>query len=97
VKNIIATEYPISDDQKKDLRTLLISPAYGLLREIIAAHCTKHQVDFANKSMYPNDNAEAQAKEAQTQAARFMNTLDVLDDVQKLEDGWIRISLEQRR
>lgn len=97
MKNIIANKHPILEEQKKELRTLFASPAYGLLREIIVAHCTVHQADFSNKSMYPNENAEEQAKQAKLDAMRFMVTMDVLDDVGKLEEEWFLISLEQRR
>lgn len=97
MKNIISGKHPILEEQKQDLRTLFASPAYGLLREIIVAHCTEQQVDYANKSMYSNDNAAEQASAAKEKAQRYMATMDVLDDMGKLEEEWFLISLEQRR
>lgn len=95
--NVIATPHPIEESQKDQLRTLFASPAYGLLREILVAHCTQHQVAFVNKSMYENENAIAQADDARVQASRFNGVLDVLDDIQKKEEQWFRINLDQRR
>jgi hypothetical protein len=97
MKNVLSTKIPIDEPQKDQLRTLFASPAYLLLREVIVAHCTEHQMDFANKSMYANENAKEQAEVARSQASRFMGALDVLDDLQKIEDQWFRIALETRR
>ena len=97
MKNIVTQKFIIEDVQKDQLRTLFSSPAYGLLREVIAAHCAEHQVDFVNKTMYDNENARAQAMESEAKARRFNSALNVLDDIEKIEDQWFRISLEQRR
>lgn len=97
MKNVIATHIPIEDAQKDQLRTLFNSAGYALLREVIAAHCASHQVGFMNKAMYSNENAKAQAETDRQAAARFMETMDVLDGLEKIEDQWFRINLEQRR
>lgn len=93
---IVANKYPIEPPQVDNLRTLFESPAYTTLKEIIVAHCVHAQVQFMNCSLYNNDNATVQAMEHQTQAARFNNALDVLDDLEGKMEEWFRIKLETR-
>lgn len=92
---ILPSFLPPDSSQRGILQTLFGSPAYSLLKEVLVAHCIKHQVEAANLGLYEHNNASA-AIEANR--AKFLNgMIDVLDDLAAKEDEWFTVKLEHRR
>ena len=81
--SLTTTPVPLEQAQQDQLRTMFASPAFGTLREIISAHCTKWQAEYLEASLYSTEVAEGKADHAKTEAARFNTALDVLDFIQE--------------
>lgn len=96
MQSLVAKKIPLEPAQADQLKTLFASAGFGILREVIAAHCAVAQVDYMNSSLYETDNAENKALIAKLKAIEFNHALDVLDRLGQLEQEWFRINLEQR-
>lgn len=96
---IASNKWPLVQQDKDKIQTVLANPGYLLLKEIIAAHCVVAQVDAMNASLYDKDNPNAQAvaSGAQAKAARLNAALDVLDEIEAKPDEWFKVTLEPRR
>jgi hypothetical protein len=95
---IVITRQPLDATQQGSLQKLFDSPAFSLLKEMVAAQCIEHQVAAMNAAIYPEN--EAAAETAQTEiaiAAQRSALLDLLDDLEKQGQEWWTVKLEVRR
>lgn len=98
IKPILFTRIPVLDTQLDALRTLLSSPGFSLLKEVVSAKCIEAQVDAMNARLYPShDVAQTEATEKERKAADFSKCLEILDDLQEKEQEWFTAKLEHRR
>lgn len=92
---ITCSRLPVAPTQRGDLEKLFGSPAFLLLKELVAAHCIVAQVDSMNAALYPgNDAAEDKRKLEQEKAAEWNAVLDMLDELSGNEQEWFTVKLE---
>jgi hypothetical protein len=92
---ITYSRIPVDPTQRADLEKLFGSPAFLLLKEMVAASCITCQVDAMNAALYPdNEDAETEVKSCRAKAAGYNNVLDILDDMSGEEENWFTVKLE---
>lgn len=95
---ITANRSPADAIQQGNLESLLSSPGFSLLKEVIAAHCIIHQVEAMNARLYPESvMANSAAGHAEALAIAHGHCLEVLDDILKNKEKWFTVKLEHRR
>lgn len=92
---IIYARLPVDATQRGDLEKLFGSPAFLLLKELVAARCIVDQVDSMNAALYPeSESAKEKQSVTQASAADWNKVLDRLDDLSKGEQEWFTVKLE---
>jgi len=90
---------PIALDATKRgaLQSLFTSPGYLVLREVVAAQCAIRQVKSINAQMCPLNDALAELAQREKEIAqRYHVAMEVLDAIEKSEQQWVTVVLEQR-
>lgn len=97
-QTIIFTKVPLDQEQMKRLAEVLSHPGFSLLKEIIGAHTSAHQVEAMNAGLYAgfSEFAKDDTKTALIQAGHYSATLDVLEEIANKQDEWFTAKLETR-
>lgn len=85
----------LTNAQKDSLRSLFGSPAYGLLKQIIAARATAAMIDSLNTGLHSdvNEAADELSKAAMQKARQHSRALDILDELQQKPDDCFTVNL----
>ncbi len=97
MKSIEVVQTALEQVQQDKLSELFGSNAWGLLREVIGAHCNKAEAEFLDASLYDTEAAKGKAEASLERAKMYDAALNVLDEIQKSSEEWYRIRLESRR
>lgn len=91
---IVCQPYPATSSQRADLEKLFASPAFLLLKEVIASHCITAQVKAMNAGLHPDSEAATAEKAGEELKAIHYNlALDLLDDLSKNDSKWFTVQL----
>lgn len=97
-QTIILSSLPADATQRDLLEKLFTSPGFTLLKEIVAAHCTKAQTEHLNRVMYPKNEVNREIGSDKLEEAVLLNAmLDKLDEIEKKEQNWFTVTLEHSR
>lgn len=95
---IVSSHRPLDASQADQLRKLFVSPEFTILKELLVSKCIEAQLSAVYALVYPNSpKATNDLAGATSEAVKVNALLDLLDDLEKNEEKWTVIQVEQRR